>query len=165
MNLEKLVFFISAVFLTIQKWNSKCFQEKEVPAQCTAFVQYRVEIWSSIVCVENQQEMSMSYLGKALTEHDLQNWVFLRWKCYFYSCIFTNQNLHEGISHSIFCREESRNTIHLWKLRYLRSVQPTASCYPKQKRYTCQMMQGIQATANWLSHSNCLDIFTSLLQV
>lgn len=26
------------------------------------------------------------------------------------------------------------------------------------------MMLGIQATANWLSHSNCLDIFTSLLK-
>lgn len=51
LHLEKLLFFMSAVFLTVQKWNYKCFQEKEVPAQCTAFVQYRVEIWSSISCL------------------------------------------------------------------------------------------------------------------
>lgn len=106
-----------------------------MPAQCTAFVQYTVEIWSSIVCVEKQQEMSMSYLEKVQTEHDLQNWVLLCWmcKCYSCSCIFINQNLHEGISHSIFCREESRNTISLWKLRYLRFVQPAASCYSNKK--------------------------------
>lgn len=28
LNLEKLVFFISAVFLTVQQWNYKCFQER-----------------------------------------------------------------------------------------------------------------------------------------
>lgn len=113
LHLEKLVFFISAVFLTVHKWNYKRFQEKEVLAQSTAFVQYRVEIWSSISCLcgKTQQEISMRYLGKVLTEHDLQNWVLLSWKCkcYFYSCIFINQNLHEGISHSTFCRQESKN--------------------------------------------------------
>lgn len=53
---EKMLFFIAAMFLTVQKWNYKCFQKKDVPAHCTAFVQYRVEIWSSIFCVEKHNK-------------------------------------------------------------------------------------------------------------
>lgn len=59
--------------------------------------------------------MSMSYLGKVLIEHDLQNWALLtrKYKCYFYSYIFINQSLHETISHSTFCREVPGDTASL----------------------------------------------------
>lgn len=109
----------------------------------------------------------MRYLGKVLTEHDLQNWVLLscKCKCYFYSCIFINQNLHEGISHSTFCRQESRNANQSAKTEISEIWAANSFLLRKTKSYTCQMMQGIQATANCLSHSNCLDIFTSLLRV
>lgn len=92
-------------------------------------------VWSNISCLcgISLQAMSMSYLGK-LTQDDLQNWCLLtrKYKCYFYSYIFTNQSLHETISHSTFCREGLRDKISLWNFRYLRFVQPTVSSYPKQ---------------------------------